>query len=73
MLDEWTLNELSTAMNISKSSLRSRISYWIGCGVIQEKQNDVFVTSHSFQSHMHGNGKQKWVLGKCLLTVTNRL
>lgn len=54
LTEEWSLNELSTQMNINKTSVRSRISFWIGQGVILEKQNDTFATAQSFQNQLHG-------------------
>jgi len=47
------LNELSTELNINKTALRSRIAFWIGQGVIIEKQNDVFVGAQSFLPNVH--------------------
>lgn len=52
--EEWNLTDFSKEMNITKTSLRSRIAFWVGQGVIIEKQNDVYAAAQSFQSHMHG-------------------
>lgn len=51
--EEWNLTDFSKEMNITKTSLRSRIAFWVGQGVIIEKQNDVYAAAQSFQSHMH--------------------
>ncbi|XP_047135714.1 anaphase-promoting complex subunit 2 isoform X1 [Hydra vulgaris] len=48
--DEWTLSELSRETSVNKTSLRNRISFWVGQGVIVEKPNDVYVTASCFQS-----------------------
>jgi len=53
--DEWTSNDLAQALNVSKSLVRSRTAFWIGQGVIIEKQNDVFVATTSFNSQMADN------------------
>ena len=41
-------------MNLSKTSVRSRIAFWVGQGVIIEKENDVFIAATSFNSQMNG-------------------
>ena len=51
--DEWSLSELCTVVNANRTQLRSRLAFWIGQGVIVEKQNDVFVTAQTFQSQLH--------------------
>ena len=56
--DDWTLNDLATSLNINKASLRNRIAFWIGQGVIIEKSNDHFTSAQTFQSSQ---------LSKCLL------
>jgi len=53
--DDWTLNDLATSLNINKSSLRNRIAFWIGQGVIIEKSNDHFTSAQTFQSSQLNN------------------
>ena len=51
--EEWSLADLSKEMNMNSTTLRNRISFWVGQGVIIEKQNDFFITAQSFQANTH--------------------
>jgi len=53
--DEWTLNDLSTELNTNKSSLRNRIAFWVGQGVIIEKANGTLTSAQNFQSNALNN------------------
>lgn len=40
---KWTINELSSTMQMQASMLRRKITFWQSHGILQEKEKDVFV------------------------------
>lgn len=38
----WTINELSTEMQMQASVLRRKITFWQNHGILHEEENDVF-------------------------------
>ena len=48
------MSELCGELKINANAVRSRLSYWIGLGVILEKASDVFQAAKSYQSVVKG-------------------